>query len=106
EAINQGLLSSLAGMALVILFMLAYYNKGGLIANIALFFNIFFIIGILAQFGTALTLPGIAGMILTMGMSVDANVLIFERIKEELAGGLGVQDAIKKGYSKAFSSIF
>ncbi|GGK58515.1 protein translocase subunit SecDF [Rufibacter glacialis] len=106
EAINQGLISSLAGMGLVVLFMFAYYNKGGLIANIALFFNIFFIIGILAQFGTALTLPGIAGMVLTMGMSVDANVLIFERIKEELASGMGVQDAIKKGYSKAFSSIF
>ncbi|WP_192823479.1 protein translocase subunit SecDF [Rufibacter sp. LB8] len=106
EAINQGLISSLAGMGLVVLFMFAYYSKGGLVANIALFFNIFFIIGILAQFGTALTLPGIAGMVLTMGMSVDANVLIFERIKEELAGGLGMQDAIKKGYSKAFSSIF
>ncbi len=106
EAINQGVLSSLAGMVLVVLFMLAYYNKGGLIANIALAFNMFFIIGVLAQFGTALTLPGIAGMILTMGMSVDANVLIFERIKEEMSRGLGVQEAIKKGYSKAFSSIF
>ncbi|AMM51599.1 preprotein translocase subunit SecD [Rufibacter sp. DG15C] len=106
EAINQGLLSSLAGLALVVIFMIAYYAKGGLIANIALLFNIFFIIGILAQFGTALTLPGIAGMVLTMGMSVDANVLIFERIKEEMAAGLNIQEAIKKGYSKAFSSIF
>ncbi|RNI25841.1 protein translocase subunit SecDF [Rufibacter latericius] len=106
EAINQGLLSALAGMGLVVLFMFAYYSKGGLIANIALLFNIFFIIGILAQFGTALTLPGIAGMVLTMGMSVDANVLIFERIKEELHGGLSMGEAIKKGYSKAFSSIF
>ncbi|WP_181304339.1 protein translocase subunit SecDF [Rufibacter sp. XAAS-G3-1] len=106
EAINQGLVSSLAGMGLVVLFMFAYYSKGGLVANVSLFFNIFFIIGILAQFGTALTLPGIAGMVLTMGMSVDANVLIFERIKEELASGLGIQEAIKKGYSKAFSSIF
>ncbi|WP_066836953.1 protein translocase subunit SecDF [Rufibacter ruber] len=106
EAINQGLLSSLAGLVLVVLFMIAYYNKGGFIANIALFFNIFFIIGIMAQFGAALTLPGIAGMVLTMGMSVDANVLIFERIKEEMAAGLNIQEAIKKGYSKAFSSIF
>ncbi|MGV3538219.1 MAG: protein translocase subunit SecDF [Rufibacter sp.] len=106
EAINQGLVSSLAGLVLVVLFMIAYYNKGGIIANIALLFNIFFIIGILAQFGTALTLPGIAGMVLTMGMSVDANVLIFERIKEEMAAGLNIQEAIKKGYSKAFSSIF
>ncbi|MFB9864992.1 protein translocase subunit SecDF [Rufibacter immobilis] len=106
EAINQGLISSLAGMGLVVLFMFAYYSKGGLVANIALFFNIFFIIGILAQFGTALTLPGIAGMVLTMGMSVDANVLIFERIKEEMAAGLGIREAIQRGYSKAFSSIF
>jgi SecD/SecF fusion protein len=106
EAINQGVLSSLAGMVLVVVFMFAYYSKGGMIANIALFFNIFFIIGILAQFGTALTLPGIAGMILTMGMSVDANVLIFERIKEEMALGLSVKEAIKKGYDKAFSAIF
>ncbi|GAA4304198.1 protein translocase subunit SecDF [Nibribacter koreensis] len=106
EAINQGLLSSLAGLALVVIFMIAYYAKGGMIANIALFFNIFFIIGVLAQFGSALTLPGIAGMVLTMGMSVDANVLIFERIKEELASGLSVPEAIKLGYSRAFSSIF
>lgn len=106
EAINQGLLSTLAGLVLVVVFMLFYYSKGGLVANIALLLNVFFILGILAQFGAALTLPGIAGIVLTLGMAVDANVLIFERIKEEMANGLNLQDAIRKGYDKAFSSIF
>ncbi|QMU29431.1 protein translocase subunit SecDF [Adhaeribacter radiodurans] len=106
EAINQGLLSSLAAMGVVVIFMIFYYSKGGVIADLALFFNIFFIIGILAQFNAALTLPGIAGMVLTMGMSVDANVLIFERIREELALGVNIKDAIHKGYDRAFSSIF
>src|SRR5690606_16604291 len=81
EAQNQGVFSMVAGLALVILFMVAYYAKGGLVAIAALVFNIFFILGILAQLGTALTLPGIAGIVLTIGMSIDANVLIFERIK-------------------------
>ena len=106
EAINQGLISTLAGLGLVVLFMIIYYSRGGFIADIALVFNVFFILGILAQFGAALTLPGIAGIVLTMGMSVDANVLIFERIKEEMAAGLNIKEAIKKGYDKAFSSIF
>ncbi|CAA9254717.1 MAG: Protein translocase subunit SecD / Protein translocase subunit SecF [uncultured Adhaeribacter sp.] len=106
EAINQGLLSSIAAMVVVVIFMVFYYSKGGFVADLALLFNIFFIIGILAQFSAALTLPGIAGMVLTMGMSVDANVLIFERIREELASGLNMKDAINKGYSRAFSSIF
>jgi SecD/SecF fusion protein len=106
EAINQGLLSTLAGLVLVVIFMVAYYSKGGLIANVALLLNVFFILGVLAQLGAALTLPGIAGIVLTLGMAVDANVLIFERIKEELAHGLTLRDAIRKGYDKAFSSIF
>ncbi|GEO03111.1 protein translocase subunit SecDF [Adhaeribacter aerolatus] len=106
EAINQGLLSTLAGLVLVVFFMVFYYSKGGVVANLALLFNIFFILGILAQFNAALTLPGIAGIVLTIGMSVDANVLIFERIREELARGLTVRDAINKGYERAFSSIF
>lgn len=105
EALNQGLLSMVAGLAIVVLFMVAYYAKGGLIAISALLFNIFFILGILAQLGTALTLPGIAGIVLTMGMSIDANVLIFERIKEELRNGVGLISAIDLGYSKAFSAI-
>lgn len=106
ESINQGLISSAAAMLIVVLFMIAYYNKGGFVADLALLFNIFFIVGILAQLNAALTLPGIAGMVLTMGMSVDANVLIFERIREELGHGLSLKDAIHKGYDRAFSSIF
>jgi len=105
EAFNQGMNSLLAGMGIVILFMLAYYAKGGAVAIAALFFNILFILGILAQLGTALTLPGIAGIVLTMGMSIDANVLIMERIKEELQNGAGLIQAINVGYNKSFSSI-
>jgi SecD/SecF fusion protein len=105
EAQNQGIISMIAGLALVVLFMVAYYAKGGLVAVAALVFNIFFILGILAQLGTALTLPGIAGIVLTMGMSIDANVLIFERIKEELRNGVGLMSAINAGYEKAFSAI-
>ena len=105
EAQNQGIISMIAGLALVVLFMVAYYAKGGLVAVAALVFNIFFILGILAQLGTALTLPGIAGIVLTMGMSIDANVLIFERIKEELRNGVNLMSAISAGYEKAFSAI-
>ncbi len=108
EAINQGLLSSIIGGIAVVIFMLMYYNKGGLVANLALLFNIFLIFGIMVQVpgGVILTLPGIAGVVLTMGMSVDANVLIFERIREEIAAGKSVADSIEEGYKKAFSSIF
>ena len=106
EAINQGLYSSLAGVVIIMLFMGFYYGRAGVVADIALLFNIFLILGVLAQFGTALTLPGIAGLILVMGTSVDANVLIFERVREELDHGLGLMDAINKGYSRAFSAIF
>src|SRR5690606_16185928 len=106
EAINQGLISSIAAIVLVMIFMIMYYAKGGLVANIALMVNVFFIVGILAQLNAALTLPGIAGIILTIGMAVDANVLIFERIREELSNGLSMKDAIHKGFDKAFSSIF
>jgi SecD/SecF fusion protein len=105
EAQNQGIISMIAGLALVVLFMVAYYAKGGLVAVAALVFNIFFILGILAQLGTALTLPGIAGIVLTMGMSIDANVLIFERIKDELKNGVSLLAAINTGYDKAFSAI-
>jgi len=105
EAQNQGIISMIAGLALVVLFMVAYYAKGGLVAVAALVFNIFFILGILAQLGTALTLPGIAGIVLTMGMSIDANVLIFERIKDELKNGVNLLSAINTGYDKAFSAI-
>lgn len=103
---DQGLISMAAGLGLVVLFMIAYYSKGGWVANISLLFNIFFILGILAQLKSALTLPGIAGIVLTMGMAVDANVLIYERIKEELALGRKLREAIEKGFSRAFTTIF
>jgi len=102
---RQGIVSIVSGLVIVVLFMIAYYAKGGFVANIALVFNIFFIAGILAQFNAALTLPGIAGIVLTIGMSIDANVLIFERIREEMRNGIKLREAIKVGYKKAFSSI-
>jgi len=105
EAQAQGILSIVAGLVIVLIFMIAYYAKGGLVANIALVFNIFFILGILAQLNAALTLPGIAGIVLTIGMSIDANVLIFERIREEMRAGEPLLKAISAGYSKAYSSI-
>lgn len=105
ESINNGLMSMITGIILVMLFMIAYYAMGGVVANVALLVNIFFILGILAQFNTALTLPGIASIVLTIGMSVDANVLIFERIREELRNGAKMLAAIEIGYSKAYSSI-
>ena len=105
EAIRQGMISVIAGLIVVVLFMLAYYSKGGLVANMALVFNIFFILGILAQLQASLTLPGIAGIVLTIGMAVDANVLIYERIKEELRQGNGLLKSISLGYEKAYSSI-
>ena len=105
EAQSQGIFSMIAGLLIVVVFMVAYYGKGGLIATAALIFNIFFILGILAQLTTALTLPGIAGIVLTMGMSIDANVLIFERIKEEMRNGVGLLASIQAGYDKAFSAI-
>lgn len=103
---NQGLISTLAGLVLVVLFMVAYYARGGIVANVALLFNIFFILGVLAQLNASLTLPGIAGIVLTIGMAVDANVLIFERIKEEITHGRKLKDAIRVGYQRAFWTIF
>lgn len=105
EAQRQGIISIVAGLAIVIIFMVAYYSKGGFIANLALAFNVFFIFGILAQLSASLTLPGIAGIVLTIGMAIDANVLIFERIREELRGGASYKQAISAGYAKAYSSI-
>jgi len=105
EAQSQGVNSIFAGLLIVVLFMVFYYSKAGLIANAALLFNIFFILGILAQLNAALTLPGIAGIVLTIGMSIDANVLIIERIREELRGGNTLLSAISAGYDKAYSSI-
>jgi SecD/SecF fusion protein len=106
EAINQGLYSSVAGLVIIMLFMAVYYGRAGLVADAALLFNMFLVLGVLAQFGTALTLPGIAGLILVIASSVDANVLIFERIREELDHGVPLHDAVNAGYSRAFSAIF
>ena len=105
EAINQGYMSMALGLALVVLFMILYYGNPGWVANIALLFNVFFIIGVLVQITAVLTLPGIAGIVLTLGMAVDANVLINERIKEELHAGKGLLAAIHAGYEKALSAI-
>ena len=105
ESINQGYMSMALGLLLVIVFMIGYYGTPGWMANLALFFNVFFIAGVLVQIQAALTLPGIAGIVLTLGMAVDANVLINERIREELRKGKGLLDAINLGYEKALSAI-
>jgi SecD/SecF fusion protein len=105
EAISQGLLSMVASFIIIILFMIAYYGKSGMISDLAVFANVFFILGVLASYGAALTLPGIAGIVLTIGMAVDANVLINERVKEELSLGKSLRNAITDGYKNANSSI-
>ncbi len=105
DNINKGMLSFVVGFVLVVLFMAVYYKLFGMIANLALAFNVVIVVAILSMLQATLTLPGIAGIILTVGMSVDANVLIFERIKEELRNGHTPQSAIFIGYDKAFATI-
>lgn len=105
DNINKGMLSFKVGFGAVVLLIAVYYKLSGLIANVALTFNVFIVIAILSLLQATLTLPGIAGIILTVGMSVDANVLIFERIKEELKNGNPVQTSIFVGYDKAFATI-
>lgn len=105
EAITSGLMSALVGLIVVLIFMMFYYNRAGTVANIAVFANIFFLMGVLASFTAVLTLPGIAGIVLTMGMAVDANVLIYERIREELGLGKSLKLAIADGYKHAMPSI-
>ena len=105
DSIDKGILSIIVGSILVILFMVMYYNMSGIIADIALLLNIILILGALAAFRATLTLPGIAGIVLTIGMAVDANVLIFERIREELRLGKSPRAAIAGGYSKALLTI-
>ncbi len=105
ESINDGVLAALIGLGGVLVFMLIYYRLSGIVAITALVFNMIIILGALAGFGAALTLPGIAGLVLTIGMSVDANVLIFERIREELRTGKTVWAAIESGYQRAFLTI-
>ncbi|HCH32167.1 MAG TPA: protein translocase subunit SecD [Oceanospirillaceae bacterium] len=106
ENIDLGLTSVQIGLALVIIFMLAYYSVFGIIANIALAFNLLLVAAVMSLLGFTLSLPGIAGVVLTVGMAVDANVLIFSRIKEELRAGLAPQSAIHAGYERAFTTIF
>jgi SecD/SecF fusion protein len=105
ESIRKGFISLILGFLSVFVIMFAYYSRGGLASSVAVLLNMFFIIGILSSYGAALTLPGIAGLILTIGMAVDANVLIFERIKEELLEGKAIKTAISNGYKAALSSI-
>lgn len=105
DNIRSGFISFILALVLVLIYMYVYYSKAGLVANIALIANIFFLIGSLASLGASLTLPGIAGIVLTIGMAVDANVIIFERIKEELRGGKGVKLAVSEGYKNAITSI-
>lgn len=105
DNIRAGLLSFVIALLMVLAYMIFYYGKAGLVSNVALIANIFFLVGTLASLQASLTLPGIAGIVLTIGMSVDANVLIFERIREELRAGKGVKLAIQDGYKNAYSSI-
>ncbi|WP_423149387.1 protein translocase subunit SecDF [Rubrolithibacter danxiaensis] len=104
-AINAGLISSVVGLVVVLVFMMFYYNRAGTVANVAVFVNVFFLMGVLASLGAVLTLPGIAGIVLTMGMAVDANVLIYERIREELDHGKSIRLAIADGFKHAMPSI-
>jgi preprotein translocase subunit SecD len=104
-SIKAGMNTALVGLGIVALFMMFYYRSSGAIANLALVLNIFFLLGIMAAFKATLTLPGIAGIVLTIGMAVDANVLIFERIREEFASGKSIRAAIDSGYKNAFSAI-
>lgn len=106
DSISQGFNSTLIGFLIVVIFMIFYYRKAGVISDLALFFTIIFIMGILAGFNATLTLPGIAGIILTIGMAVDANVIIFERIREELVTGKTVRASIDSGYANSYSAIF
>lgn len=106
ETVQDGLWSGVAGTILVMIFMAIYYMRAGLVANISLVVNALLMLGAIAAFDVTLTLPGIAGIILTIGMAVDANVLIYERIREELAGGKTIHNAIDIGFDKAFAAIF
>lgn len=103
--IEQGLMSVLIGFGLIVVFMLLYYRLFGLVANLALAFNLVLVVALLSLLGATLTLPGIAGLVLTVGMAVDANVLIFERIREELRNGMSAHASIHAGYEKALATI-
>jgi preprotein translocase subunit SecD len=106
ESIHQGVLAAIAGMVVVMIFMLIYYRGAGINADIALILNLVILVGFMAFSGATLSLPGIAGVILTIGMGVDSNVLIFERIREELRSGKTSAAAIKDGFAHAWTTIF
>jgi len=106
DSIASGVKSAVYGIIAVAIFMLIYYMLAGLVANVALVMNIIILLGVMSYVDTTLTLPGIAGIVLTIGMAVDANVLIFERIREELAAGKSMRGALEAGYDKAFGTIF
>ena len=107
QSIQQGIMSFIVAFVLLMIYMILLYGFiPGILSDIALLFNLFFTLGILTSFQAALTMPGIAGIVLTLGTAVDANVLIYERIKEELKKGLSVKESLNKGYSNAFSAIF
>ncbi len=105
SALNAGILSSIIGLIAVLIFVMVYYNQAGWIANAALLVNLVLLLGVMASFGATMTLPGIAGLVLSVGMSVDANVLIFERIKEEMNAGKGFAASISDGFKHAMPSI-
>ncbi|HYV28835.1 MAG TPA: protein translocase subunit SecD, partial [Candidatus Eisenbacteria bacterium] len=106
DSIESGIRASIYGTLAVSIFMLIYYRLSGFVANIALILNLVILVGVMASVGTTLTLPGIAGIVLTVGMAVDANVLIYERIREELAKGKSLRGALSAGYDRAFGTIF
>ncbi len=105
EAVRAGMNSFILAFFVVLAYMIVYYNKAGWVASLALIVNVFFLFGVLASLGAVLTLPGIAGIVLTLGMAVDANVIIYERIKEEMRAGKGVRLALTDGYKNAYSAI-
>ena len=105
ESINAGMMSFILAFILVLIYMVFYYHTAGMVAGIALICDLFFLLGVLVSFGAVLTLPGIAGIVLTMGMAVDANVIIYERVKEELRAGKGLALSLKEGFKNAMSAI-
>ena len=105
DLVKKGVLATLAATLVVLIFMGIYYALSGMVANLALVINLFLLLGVMAAFGASLTLPGIAGIVLTLGMAVDANVLIFERIREELRAGRAIKAAVDNGYNRAFVTI-
>jgi preprotein translocase subunit SecD len=106
DSIHEGIMAGLAGTGMVVAFMIVYYQLSGLLAVLAMLLNTFYVVACLAGFGATLTLPGIAGLVLTVGMAVDTNVLVFERIREELRNGRSIRQSVELGYDRAFRTVF